>query len=555
MLIKHKILILSSFLVLATFLTFFPSLKNGFVNCDDNVLITDNPYIRSFSRSNLENIFTKPNFGLYHPLVQLTYAAEYRFAGLRPSVYHLDNILLHCANTILAFLIIFMLSGNAYVSFVSAIFFSLHPMRVESVAWATERKDVLYALFFLGSILSYLFYFRSGKSKFYLLSLGLFTLSLLSKIMAVSLPVVLIIFDYLMERKGFKKLILEKVPYFILSAVFGLIALSIHYRPHQAQAMSSWAANVKFALFGLVFYVYKLIVPLRLSFGYHYTAESFAGWGLASFVPIAVVVFAAAVLIYSLKYTKRITFGILFYAAAIFPVIQLIPVGQNALGDRYTYVPFLGLFYILALGFDRLRQKFRNISNVLLVLILLALCFLTFQKINVWKDSFNLWNDVLGEYPASAKAHKGLGDAYKEKGDLGKALAEYGKAVKERPTYADVYNNRGNLYSMMTNYRAAEKDFTRAIELDPYNAGYYYDRAIIFSNLYELNKSLADYSKTIILNPDFAQAYNNRGVIYAKLGQYTPAVRDFKEALEKNPDLEEASKNLSTANTYLKKKS
>ncbi len=540
-------------LVLITFFSFSPALRNGFVNCDDNVLVTDNPYIRSFSSYNLENIFTKPYFGLYHPLIQISYALEYKFFKLNPAVYHFDNLLLHTINCILAFLMILLLSQNIFVSFLTALLFAVHPMHVESVAWVTERKDVLYSAFFLGSCLGYLHYQKSFKKQAYFISLFLFFFSLLSKIMAVSLPAVLILFDYLNERKGLKNIILDKIPYFVLSAVFGVIALSTHYKPAQAQVINSWFLNLKFAFFGFVFYIYKLILPIHLCFGYSYNAQSFKGLSTITVFPVFVTVILAAGVIYSLKYTKKIAFGTLFYAVTIFPVIQLIPSGQNCPGDRYTYIPFIGLFYIIAEGFNYLREKkkLERPMYALIVIIFAMLSILTFKGVKVWRDSFSLWSNILKTYQNSAKAFKGLGDAYKEKGDFKAALEYYGKAEKERPGYADIYNNRGNLYSTLGDLNKAEKDFSKAIELDPTSSSYFYNRGIIYEKKKRLYKALSDYTMSIKNSPDYAEAYNNRGVVFGKLGLYSFAVMDFKRALKINPFQSEAKRNLSFALYFL----
>ncbi|MCX5781317.1 MAG: tetratricopeptide repeat protein [Elusimicrobia bacterium] len=547
--INYKILIYSFVLIFTVLFSFYPSLKNSFVNCDDNVLVTENVSIKSFSLNNLKDIFTKPYCGLYHPLVQVSYALEYKVFKLNPSGYHLTNLVFHLLNCLLVFWIFLLISGNIVISFITAVLFGIHPMHVESVAWISERKDVLYSIFFLGSIVAYLYYRTKNKAFYYIISISLFVLSLLSKVMAVSLPFALIIFDYISERKDFKKIIYEKIPYFVLSILFAVIAFSIHYGSGEPNLAKSFILNLKYALFGIVFYIYKMIYPVSICFGYPFKPEDFIGITFISIFPAFAMGVITSIVLYSMKFTRKIFFGALFFIITIFPVIQLVPSGQNIPWDRYTYIPFIGLFYIVAEGFNYFRkQRFKRIiSDIVLILMILILAFLTFQRTKTWKSSFSLWNSVLKVYPNTARALKGLGDAYKEQGDYKKALQEYSKALESKPGYIDALNNRGNLYSLLSDYANAEKDFNFGIKISQKNPGIYYNRGLIYEKTNRLYKAVSDYSNAIALSPGNAEFYNNRGVVFARLNKYQLAINDFEGALKLNPQLTAARTNLEHA--------
>ena len=255
---KRGIILSILLLSLIIIVVFTPCLKNGFTNWDDDILVKNNPGIKILSGGNIVKIFTSFHFAHYHPLVLLSYSLEYGLFGLNPGVYHATNVLLHIINALLVFWLFYLLSSRVSVSLVTALFFAVHPLRVESVAWIAERKDVLYALFFLGGLIAHFYYTKRNSKKYYFLCLFLFLLSLLSKAMAVSFPFVLLVIDYGAGRKITGRTLLEKAPFFALAVIFGIIAILAHYPTEELrhQKMYAFSDNVFMATYGVVFYLF-----------------------------------------------------------------------------------------------------------------------------------------------------------------------------------------------------------------------------------------------------------------------------------------------------------
>ena len=270
---NFKIIILIGLILIIAFASFSPCLRNSFVNWDDNGYVSDNTTLKPFSLSSVKIIFTSFNLGHYHPLTMLSYALEYQFFKLNPFGYHLDNLILHLLNCLLVFWLIFILSENIFISFLTAVLFGIHPLQVESVAWISERKNLLYAFFFLSAMLAYVFYIKSNRElKYYFLGLVLFIFSLLAKSMAVTLPLVLLLVDYFLNRKVGKAMFLDKIPFFILSLVFGIIAIFGVYSSGALRHENSYglASILIVAAHGVVFYLSKIFLPLKLSCLYPY---------------------------------------------------------------------------------------------------------------------------------------------------------------------------------------------------------------------------------------------------------------------------------------------
>ena len=299
--------------LLIVFGAFFPSLKNGFVNWDDDNYVVSSSSISSLSASNLKSIFTSFSVGHYQPLTILSYAFDYHFFKLNPYHYHLTNLILHLLNSLLVFYLIYLLSGNIGVSFITAILFGIHPLHVESVAWVSERKDVLYSFFFLLSCITYLYYLTKGRnSKYYLLSLFLFLCSLLSKSMAVTLPLLLLLIDYYLKREPNKQLLLDKIPYFCLTAISCIIVFFgvILFGGLRQEAHFSLFSMLAVASYGIVFYLGKFFLPINLSCLYPYYNFEYNPTYLYSIISVILLSLMVAL---TVKYTRKLLFGTLFF--------------------------------------------------------------------------------------------------------------------------------------------------------------------------------------------------------------------------------------------------
>ena len=352
---QPKIMLLLLGILLLTFIVFWPSLQNGFTNWDDTYYVTQNTLIKSLSFEHLKDIFTTSERSLYHPFTMLSFALNYQIAELNPFTYHFTNLLFHLINTFLVFYFIYLISEKQIgTALITAVLFGIHPMHVESVAWVSERKDVLFTCFFLAAASTYWHYISSGKSKTYVFALLLFLASLLSKATAVTLPLVLLLLDYYKGRKLNMQLIIEKIPFFILSIIFGL--LTIKYQSQGAIGdLDDFSAleRIMFASYGFVMYALKFLLPFNLSAFYPYPATENMPILFKIAPLLAVIMLALAA--FSLKKTKVIAFGLTFYAFTVFLTLQFISVGGAVMADRYTYVPYIGLSFIIAYYLNKVR--------------------------------------------------------------------------------------------------------------------------------------------------------------------------------------------------------
>jgi tetratricopeptide (TPR) repeat protein len=534
-------------LCLLTFLSFLPVLKNGFVNWDDQAYITDNPLIKQLSLKGMKNIFFSFHVGLYKPLVLLSFALEYHFFKLNPFIYHLDNLLLHLLNALLVFWFIYRLSLKLPVAFLSAVFFAIHPLRVESVAWVVERKDMLYGLFLLLSLISYLYYIDKGqRQKYYNLSVAGFFLSLLAKPAGLMLPFALLTLDWFRKRKLNLQTFKEKIPYLVLSLLaVGLNSYAQYLQPDSQlnlQARTGLTLPDKFLIANraILLYLEKLFLPIKLSCLYPYPQRINhllpPGFRIA---PLIVLLLALVVGL-SRRYTPKVIFGSLFFFILLFPLLPLISTGPAFAAERYSYIACLGLFYLLAEAslwlYLRASPPLKTTIIISLSLIILILALLTFQRTRVWKDSLTLWDDCLRNYPHTALAYNNRGTAYQSQAKPEQALADYNQAIRLGPDYAEAYYNRGNAYYYQGKFEQAILNYNQAIRLDPYLAIAYNNRGSIYRNQGQPEQAIADYNQSIKLKADNAQAYYNRGLVYQEQGKFEQAILNYNQAIRLDPD-------------------
>jgi len=538
-------------ILIITFITFYPCLKCDFFNWDDPEYVYRNMTIRELNLENLKTIFTTFVSGHYFPLVLLTYSIEYYFFKLNPSVYHTTNIIIHLMNCIFVFYLAFILSSRSVsTAFITSLLFAVHPLKVESLAWVSQRKDVLSCFFYIPSLICYINYMKKGKIYFYYLSLLLFILSLGAKPMSVTLPFVLILYDCIIEKKVNRKTLLEKLPFFtaaIILSVINIIELYLQETERQGHSFNL-LNNIVISGYVLIFYLKKTLLPFNLCFFYPYPQnlhEKIPG-EYFFYLPLSIIFIIITVIIS--KYSSKITWGILFFIAAIFPVLQLIPVPGSAIAaDRFTYIPSIGLSYVAGETFTWFyRKKKKQIFNIIMIVIITGLItglsFLSHQRCYVWKNSITLWSEVIEKYPGyMAIPYLQRGNAYLEKEEYVSAISDYNEALKIIPNYPLVYNNRGIAFEKINRPEDAIEDFTKAIEIDPYYTEAYYNRGITYTYyIKNYDKGLLDFTKTIDLEPAHREAYFHRGVVYYSKGEKESALPDFTKAIEINPYYGEA---------------
>ena len=520
-----------------TFLLFLPVLGNGFTNWDDTLYVTNNALLKDLSFYGIKAIFSTPVVSNYHPLTILTLAANYQLAELNPWSYHLTSILLHVANTSLVFWFVMLLSGNnKWVSAFSALLFGIHPMHVESVAWISERKDLLYTLFYLLAMIVYIRFVKEKKIKYLIAVYALAILSLLSKPAAIVLPFTLILLDYFLKRKWSYSWIIEKLPLFILSSIMAYITVNIQSeRAIASVEMHGLLERICFAGYGLVWYLVKFIFPYPLS-ALHPFPEQLAWYHYAAtLVSIAGII----LLIFKVRDRNyRFAFG--FYIINLILVLQLVSIGNAVVAERYTYVPYISLFFLLGMELYRLIEKGRIKARLLPYGIaaawLLGLSFITFSRIPVWKTSETLWTDVLDQYPESPRAWTNKGLIYFDTKEYPRVIEDLSNALKYDPNYANALEWRARAYLELKEGEKALADAQSFQRLYPDKEDAMFILARSLEATDRSEEALAMYNKLIPKAPQKPEYINNRGVIYFnKLRRYPEAKSDFESCIRLDP--------------------
>ena len=544
----RKIALSVALLSAVTFCTFYPSLSNGFTNWDDDKILLNSPLILDLSWSGIATMFTSVHYYHYHPLVTLTYAIEYHFWKFDPFIYHLTNLLLHMGNTLLVFWLVRSLRGGLLVPLVVALLFGVHPIHIESVVWVTERKDVLYALFYLAGLVAYIAYQKDPSAKSYALVTVLFLFSLFSKAMAVTFPVLLFLFDFTAGRRFDKKTVLEKVPWLLLSVLIGILAIYTQYPAdgsHERARISS--DNLFFAAYGILFYFQKLILPTDLSCIYPLPGK--VDGVLPAIFLVSPLLLAAlttfAVLLR--KEIRPIVFGGLFFLITVLPVLQLTPVGGVVAADRFIYVASIGFIYLVVEGgawlYDRKLKTMRRSQLALglaCLFLLMSYVALTWERTQVWRESLTLWNDVLSKHPQVAFAYNNRGNALTAVGEIDGAIEDYTNGLKYMPQHIDFYFNRGNAYRLKGEYERSLGDYAIVMQARPQDPNVHHNRGMVYFEMQNYDRAVEDYTVAITLNPTLPLFYSDRGVAYAKLSEYEKALKDFEEAFRLFPEYAEA---------------
>jgi tetratricopeptide (TPR) repeat protein len=520
-----------------TFLLFIPALSNGFTNWDDVLYVTNNSLLKNLNGEGLKAIFSTPVVSNYHPLTILSLALNYQFAELNPMTYHLTSIILHVINTGLVFWFIWVLSGgNKWVSVFVALLFGIHPMHVESVAWISERKDLLYTLFYVSAMIVYVRYVQLKQIKHLALVTVLGGLSLLCKPAAIVLPLSLIAIDYYLKREWSWKWVIEKMPLFILAAGFAFATLSIQSERAVASVdLHSIGDRISFAGFGLIWYLVKLIAPFGLSALHPFPS------GISMVYYLFTALSVAGIILLALKVRNRnIIFGFGFYVINLILVLQLISIGNAVVAERYTYVPYIGIFFMLGMEASLLLEghlsKFKKPVLALTAAWILLLCFLTWNRVSVWKDSQTLWADVLTHYPESTRAwtNKGL-NLYDQK-MWPEVIEHFNEALAIDPNYADALEWRSRAYLENKEENKALKDAQKFYALYPQKEAGLFLVARAQDATKDFAGAVNSYSALIQKYPNKPEYYNNRGVLYFnKLKQYENAKSDFNQAIQISP--------------------
>ncbi len=516
---------------------FHNSLNNGFVNWDDDYLVINNDDIKSLEFGNLKTMFTSYYVGHYHPLTMISLAFDYKIGGLSAKVYHTHSLLLHIFNSILLFFIFCFFFKRHDISIILVLLFALHPFKVESVAWISERKDLLFSFYYLLSILSYLYYLKNNKKFiFILLSFCFFILSLLSKTSAVTLPPLLLLFDYYTGRDIKWKLLTEKLLFFIASIFFGVLTIYVLKNVNAIYDISdtySVFERVLMPFYALIFYLFKFIVPVNLSASYFF-AEKVNNHLPLIYYFSPVVVFAIAFMIYKIKILKKeIIFGTLFFLVTIFLFLQILPSGRVIAADRYTYIPYIGLLFIVG----HLLLYYENkVFRYAVLLLICVFMLITNNRIEVWSNGERLFSDIIEKNPENEVGYvnRGIAKYYgftqNNMQDFFSAISDFNKALEIDSMNEKAIFNRGNCYYNINKISEALTDFNQVLRINPQHERALNNRGLIYSLMKQDKKALNDYNAALRINPQYADAYLNRGIVYFNTGQLQQACNDWIKA-------------------------
>jgi tetratricopeptide (TPR) repeat protein len=549
----NKVLLRIALILIATFITYSPALKNGFTNWDDNVYIGENNYIKSLSSDNIKAIFdTKTNVSLnYHPLTILSLAIDYKLSGYNPRTYHFTNLFFHLLNTTLVFLFVYLLSNkNLLIPTITSIAFAIHPMHVESVAWVSERKDVLYVFFFLLSLIGYLKFLNSEKNKpfFYILTLLLFVFSCLSKAMAVVLPMILFLIDYFLKRKISTKTMLEKMPFLVIAFYYGWIALKVQSQGAISDfEIFTWVQRISFTSYGFLFYIVKFFVPINLSCYYPYPNHENVALPIIYYLAPFVVLMLTGAIAYSAKKSRVLIFSYLFYFFAVALVLQFISVGQVITADRYSYLAYVGIAFPIAFGLNSIytveKNKYKKIILPALVLVAIVFSIITYNRIQVWKNGDTLWSDAISKYPhAETYRNRGSYLVNKPAYDLGiksvgeneydRALIDFNNSVALSQKNPKVFTNRANIFGLRGMFNEALQDYIAAIKLDSTDAQTYFNQGVTYGFMKDFTNSVKSYSRALVLQPTLTKAKFNRAYDLINAEKYQEAIVDLDDLLK-----------------------
>ena len=527
---------------LLTLLVFLPSAGNNFVNWDDDRNFLENPYYRGLGPRQIAWAFQAFVLGHYHPLTWLSSSLDYVLWGMNPAGYHFTNVALHAITTVLVFLLFVDLLKKAlnressprlvWAAAAGALAFSLHPLRVESVAWASERRDVLCGVFYAGTLLLYV----RGKGRW---AIAAFVGALLSKVLAVTLPVVLLLMDFYPLRRKFNRFVFwEKLPFFALAAVAGFYAMT-----RTTGSFGSATADlgmypdlrIGLSLYGLSFYLVKTLVPVSLYPQYVYSLEpQITDWRIVGAAVFVVAVTALAIWQWRARPWIAAVWGA--YVVTLLPVLSLLRLDrQQVVADHHTYLATLGVA-CLAAGIGLVQYEKRGRPILLAAATMLAaFAGLTVYQIGHWSDSRTLWSRTVEGQPLSIVAHNNLGRALLEGGDAAAALQLFDRAVELEPQYAQAQYNLGSLQMQQGSLAAAEASLRAAVEREPRLAQAQNALGNCLLRQERVEEAVPHYEAALEAAPDYADAHYNFGVALEYLGRSLEAVYHYRLAAGLDP--------------------
>jgi tetratricopeptide (TPR) repeat protein len=592
---KRQVLFISIALVAATLAAYEPIRHNDFVSYDDTTYITENPNVTGgITQHSIVWAFTTGHSSNWHPLTWLSHMLDYEIYGLNPLGHHITNVLIHIVNSLLLFWILRKMTGTIWTSAFVAGVFALHPLQVDSVAWAAEKKTVLSGLFWLLTIAVYIHYTKQPRLGRYLLLFVVFGFCIMTKPVVVTLPLVLLLLDYwplervkwgqlgtpssptkvIRHKASMGRLITEKIPLFALSAILCLITFVSQKSGGAVIELETVPLDYRIAnmFFSYIRYIGKMIWPSRLAVFYPYHIADLS----VTTVIICAALFALITIlaIYTYRQNKHITTGWLWYVVTLVPVIGLVQAGFQSLANRYMYLPMLGLLIIIAWSAKDLIVKhpqLKAVTAVMGTIVLLSLLILTRAHVRHWQNSITLFEYALKTTTNNATAEVNYGIALlHEAGRFDEVISHLRKAVRLNPTFAIARYNLGKIllqqgksneaiecfnellqqngdsaeahfnlavaFNMQKKYDDAIKHLAKVLEIDPNypDARNKMEITLIISG--RTNDAFAYFNEILRTSKDPAEEYTNLGVVYTQAGKYELAIQSFTKAVELKPN-------------------
>lgn len=577
---SNKWLLYAALLIAVVVLfTYRGAFNNEFVDWDDFTYVVNNDLVKNNGETGLREIFTRPVSSNYHPVTILSMRLNSNSCktcpqGISPAPFIRWNVILHILNSILVLVLVYLISRrNLFISFFTAIIFGVHPMHVESVAWIAERKDVLSSFFFLAGLIAYIIYRRgTGKAGAALIvsAFLLFVLACLSKATAVVFPLVLILLNFWIsnteEKKSPKdslretfslKNLLILAPFFLVSFFLGMLAFRIQNgenfmglldlgksAPDVVNAVGpfSFWQRAEVGSYGFIVYLVKFFTPFNLSNFYPYPGTpEFNSQALEIILKLSPAVFITILIlvVYSLKKTSLLAFGTTFYLITIVLVLQFISVGYAIIADRYTYLPYIGLSFILAVFIDKTGGKRKKPAIFLAGCFIILMIFLSGKRIEVWRDTGTLWSNVIDKFPDVEISRRSRGKYYSKialqaknavdkKTYEEKALTDFKVAIKSGSKNSEVFEGAGVIYGSTGDLQNAIVCLDKAVALDRSNGSIYYNRALTLSKMNRYDEAVSDYTQALELQPQKAQKIRtNRSNLLLDMSRFKEAIPDL----------------------------
>jgi protein O-mannosyl-transferase len=547
------------FLLVSTFTVYSQIQDHDFINFDDPLYVIENLKLKD--GLTLESViwaFTTSRDGNWFPITWISHLLDYQFFGLNPEGHHLTNLLLHIANALILFFVFVRITGTLWQSGFVAALFALHPFNIESVAWVSERKNVLSTFFWMLTLWTYTYYARKPVVKRYLLVALCFVLGLMSKPMLVTLPFVLLLLDYWpLERLKiankndtvpaknqvtFYRLILEKLPllFFSVGSCFATYIIQKSAGAVYSPDLLPLQTRIVNALVSYIKYLEMMVWPEKLAILYPHSMPALPIWkGLVCAVVLVIITIAVMQRVHRKPY---LAVGWFWYLGTLVPVIGVVQVGVQAMADRYAYVPLIGIFIMVAWGIPELLAKWRQKEKVLIILVGLyipTLMAVTWNQVSHWKNSITIFEHAIrvsdSKHPDFAVTHTLLGNALRSKGLTEEAISHYRTAIKLKPSYSMAYDNLGNALRSKGLTEEAISLHKTTIKLNPNYSGAYNNLGNALRSKGLTEEAISHYKTAIKLDPNYSGAYNNLGNALQSKGLTEEAISLYKTAIKLNP--------------------